>query len=145
MDNDSVKDNIRNFRKIYKLTQSEMADKLGISRTAYRNIESGETRLISENVSRIADILHIRTEDLVLGYSPEPGQKEKNRRPGNVSAQLAEMKRAHEKETEEMSSEIIRLKKEVLREDKVKLSLGDVLTALSICAATNPIAEKAMG
>ena len=39
---------------------------------------------------------------------------------------------------------IIRLKKEVLREDKVKLSLGDVLTALSICAATNPIAEKAM-
>ena len=80
MDNDSVKDNIRNFRKIYKLTQSEMADKLGISRTAYRNIESGETRLISENVSRIADILHIRTEDLVLGYSPEPGQKEKNRK-----------------------------------------------------------------
>ena len=113
MDNDSVKDNIRNFRKIYKLTQSEMADKLGISRTAYRNIESGETRLISENVSRIADILHIRTEDLVLGYSPEPGQKEKNRRPGNVSAQLEEMKRAHEKETEEMSSEIIRLKKDL--------------------------------
>ena len=39
---------------------------------------------------------------------------------------------------------IMQLKKEVLREDKVKLSLGDVLTALSICAATNPIAEKAM-
>ena len=39
---------------------------------------------------------------------------------------------------------IIKLKKEVLREDKVKLSLGDVLTALSICAATNPVAEKAM-
>ena len=39
---------------------------------------------------------------------------------------------------------IIQLKKDVLREDKVKLSLGDVLTALSICAATNPIAEKAM-
>lgn len=39
---------------------------------------------------------------------------------------------------------IIELKKEVLREDKVKLSLGDVLTALSICAATNPVAEKAM-
>ena len=113
MDIDSVKDYFRNYSKIYKLTQSEMADKLGISRTAYRNIESGETRLISENVSRIADILHIRTEDLVLGYSPEPRQKEKNRRPGNVSAQLAEMKRAHEKETEEMSSEIIRLKKDL--------------------------------
>ena len=40
---------------------------------------------------------------------------------------------------------IIELKKEVLKEDKIKLNLGDVLTALSICAATNPIAEKAMG
>ena len=39
---------------------------------------------------------------------------------------------------------IISLKKEVLREDKVKLSLGDVLSALSICAATNPVAEQAM-
>ena len=39
---------------------------------------------------------------------------------------------------------IIKLKKEVLLDDKVKLTLGDVLTALSICAATNPIAEKAM-
>ena len=43
-----------------------------------------------------------------------------------------------------MLAPIIELKKEVLREDKVKLSLGDVLTALSICAATNPVAEKAM-
>lgn len=39
---------------------------------------------------------------------------------------------------------IIKLKKEVLCEDKVKLNLGDVLTALSICAATNPVAEKAL-
>ena len=39
---------------------------------------------------------------------------------------------------------IITLKKEVLREDKIKLNLSDVLTALSICAATNPVVEKAM-
>jgi len=39
---------------------------------------------------------------------------------------------------------IITLKKEVLKEDKIKLTLSDVLTALSICAATNTIVEKAM-
>ena len=39
---------------------------------------------------------------------------------------------------------IIKLKKEVFLDDKVKLTLGDVLAALSICAATNPVAEKAM-
>ena len=36
------------------------------------------------------------------------------------------------------------LKKDVLKEDKVKLSLGDVLTALSICAATNSMVECAL-
>lgn len=43
-----------------------------------------------------------------------------------------------------MLAPIITLKKEVLREDKIKLNLSDVLTALSICAATNPVVEKAM-
>ena len=39
---------------------------------------------------------------------------------------------------------IMSLKKDVLKEDKVKLSLGDVLTALSICAATNSMVECAL-
>lgn len=111
MDNDSVKDNIRNFRKIHRLTQSEMADRLGISRTAYRNIESGETRLISENISRIADILDIKSEDLVLGYSAGTGQKRKNPEPD--PAQSEEIRRMLEKETEAQASEILNLKNEI--------------------------------
>lgn len=39
---------------------------------------------------------------------------------------------------------IIGLKKDVLGEDRVKLDLGDVLTALSICAATNSMVERAL-
>lgn len=38
---------------------------------------------------------------------------------------------------------IIKLKKEVLHGDKAKLNLADVLTALSICAATDTMVEKA--
>ena len=39
---------------------------------------------------------------------------------------------------------IKRLKKDVFRADKDKLNLYDVLTALSICAATNTLAQAAL-
>lgn len=39
---------------------------------------------------------------------------------------------------------ITKLKKEIFYVDKDKLNLYDVLTALSICAATNPMAQAAM-
>lgn len=96
MDNDSVKYNIRNFRKSHRLTQSEMAERLGISRTAYRNIEAGETKLINDTVGKIAGILEIDTAELVLGYPP---QKTAGRN--------------QEKEIERMSLEIARLENEI--------------------------------
>ena len=39
---------------------------------------------------------------------------------------------------------ILKLKKEALNEEKVILNMEEVLIALSICAATNPVAEKAV-
>ena len=72
MDNGIVKLNIINRRKELKLTQAELAERLGISRNAYRSIERGETRLISENIDRIAAILENTAEELVLGYTPSP-------------------------------------------------------------------------
>ena len=41
MDNTSIKNNIRKIRKARKFTQEEMAHKLGISVTAYRDFEKG--------------------------------------------------------------------------------------------------------
>ena len=43
MDNSSIKDNIRKVRKARKLTQEELADRLDISLTAYRDLEKGDT------------------------------------------------------------------------------------------------------
>ncbi len=77
MDNNSVKENISKIRKASGLSQSETADKLGISRTAYRNIEKGETRLISENVDRIATLFETTAEELVLGYLPSGNAAER--------------------------------------------------------------------
>ena len=70
MDNISVKKNITAVRKGLGLTQQEMADRLGISRNAYRRIESGETALLNDYLLQIAAILDRTADELVLGYAP---------------------------------------------------------------------------
>ena len=70
MDNTSIKDNIRKIRKSRKLTQEAMALKLGISLTAYRDLEKGNTSIVNGNIMKMADLLDTSAEELVLGYSP---------------------------------------------------------------------------
>ena len=70
MDNISIKDNIRKIRKAHKLTQEEMALQLGISITAYRDFEKGNTSILNGNVVKMAELLDTPTEELVLGYRP---------------------------------------------------------------------------
>ena len=70
MDNTSIKNNIRNKRKERKFTQEEVAHRLGISLTAYRDIEKGGTSIVNGNVMKLADLLNTTTEELVLGYRP---------------------------------------------------------------------------
>ena len=70
MDNASIKDNIRKVRKARKLTQEELADRLEISLTAYRDLEKGNTNIVNNNVIRLAELLETTAEELVLGYRP---------------------------------------------------------------------------
>lgn len=70
MDNSSIKDNIRKVRKARKLTQEELADRLEISLTAYRDLEKGNTNIVNNNVIRLAELLETTAEELVLGYRP---------------------------------------------------------------------------
>ena len=70
MDNTSIKQNIRNIRKSRKLTQEEMAFRLGMSLTAYRDLEKGETSIVNTHLLKIAELLDTTTEELVLGYRP---------------------------------------------------------------------------
>jgi transcriptional regulator with XRE-family HTH domain len=70
MDNISIKQNIRNIRKSRKLTQEDMAYKMGMSLTAYRELEKGETSIVNANLIKVASLLETTTEELVLGYRP---------------------------------------------------------------------------
>jgi transcriptional regulator with XRE-family HTH domain len=70
MDNNSIKDNIRRIRKTRKLTQEDVALRLGISLTAYRDLERGNTSIMNGNLSRLAEEFETSPEELVLGYKP---------------------------------------------------------------------------
>ena len=71
MDNASIKKNIRKVRKSRKLTQEEMAHKLGMSLSAYREFEKGGTSILNDNLLKMASFLETPTEELVLGYQPK--------------------------------------------------------------------------
>ena len=47
-----------------------MADRLGISLTAYRDLEKGGTSVVHGKVIKMAELLETSTEEIVLGYRP---------------------------------------------------------------------------
>lgn len=107
MNNSTVKENITRIRKDNGLSQSDMAEKLGISRTAYRNIEKGDTKLISDSLDKIADIFSLSPEEIVLGYAPSQENSRK----------LREMQQAysnrHSETIDRYEEEIRKLHKEI--------------------------------
>lgn len=70
MDNESIKKNIMKLRLEHDLSQTKMADALGIARNSYRNIEKGKTRMISDTVMKVAAWAGVTPEEVVLGYMP---------------------------------------------------------------------------
>ena len=79
------------------MTQEDMAHLLGISVTAYRDLERGNTSIMNAHVLRIAELLETSTEELVLGYRPVqmPGKKLEE-----MQAEYAEKITALEKEND---------------------------------------------
>ena len=74
MDNSSIKENIRRIRKACRFTQEEIAAQLGISLTAYRDLEYGPTAMINGNLPKFAEVTGTSMEELMLGYCPQPSE-----------------------------------------------------------------------
>ena len=72
MDNKSVKDNIARLRTSRRLSQDEAAGRMGISRQSYIAIEKGGTKILADNIARLAATFGVSPEELVLGYEPQP-------------------------------------------------------------------------
>lgn len=114
------------MRRAHKMTQEEMAHKLGISVTAYRDFEKGGTSIVNSNVMRLADLLDTSSEELVLGYRPsqmdgimlEDVRQEYGDRIDNLNRRVADLDKLVKSLEETISSknEIIKMLKKRLGE-----------------------------
>ncbi len=62
---DKLRRNIRDTREQKKLTQEELAEKLGLSVTGYAKIERGETQINYDRLEKIAKALEVRVGELI--------------------------------------------------------------------------------
>lgn len=62
---------IKMARKVAGLTQAELAERVGVSRSAVAQWETGRTGQVGTNLTRIAEILGVRAGDLLEGAVDE--------------------------------------------------------------------------
>lgn len=119
MDNNSIKENIRKIRKRQGLTQEEIAHRLGISLTAYRDLEKGETSIVNSKVYKIAEVTGTSTEELVLGY-----------RPSESDGSLREMQEEYSGKMETLMTRINDLEKIVALLEETIASKNEIIAML---------------
>ncbi len=66
MDYYAIGQRIRKFRKAHGLSQEELSEKVGISTTHMSHIETGNTKLSLPVLVLLAQILQVRTDDLLF-------------------------------------------------------------------------------
>ena len=120
MDNTTIKDNIRKIRKARRMTQEEMAMQLGISITAYRDLEKGNTSILNSNVYRIADLLDTPAEEIVLGYRPLQAEK----------TTLQEMQQEYSGKVENLERRIMYLEKLIASHEEAIRSKNEIISML---------------
>jgi len=62
-----IEKNIKKFREQKNITQSELAEKLNVTRQAVSNWETGKTQPDIDTLHKIADMLEISIDELIYG------------------------------------------------------------------------------
>ena len=69
MNDKTISENLKRLRRVKKLSQDSLAEAAGISRGAYRKIESGQSEPKVKNLQAIALSLGVRIEDILAPVS----------------------------------------------------------------------------
>ena len=102
MDNQSIKKNIEFLRMSAGLSQTEVAHQLEISRVAFRNIEKGETKIVNEILFKLAEILGVSPEHILLGYEPGASDSVLEERNSRLMNQMESMVSDYEQRLDEL-------------------------------------------
>lgn len=71
LDQQEIRNHITALRKEKKITIRSMAQKLEIGENTYANFEKGPTEILHKLVFRVAEILGVSVERLLLGENPK--------------------------------------------------------------------------
>ena len=106
MNKNQIKKNISEIRNSLNLTQAEMAEKIGISRQAYINLENWKTAPINKQITKMAENCGISEDKILFGYSHAEMQASQLREAGDLKEQIEEMKLEHQKEVDVLSDKL---------------------------------------
>ncbi len=99
----------RKARLDLRYSQEEIADRMGISRTAYVKLENGITRVISDSVLRFSSATGIPLRQIIDACYPE-GDGSRLREEADTEARIKALRDEYEDRLERKSSEIEGLK-----------------------------------
>lgn len=75
IDNDRIRENLRKLRRDAKMSQSEVAEKLGIHPSTYKHLETeGGTEIIHRGIEKIPDLYGVSPEVFFCGSVGEADQ-----------------------------------------------------------------------
>lgn len=120
----SPHDRIRSLRKQRGLSQTQMAEALGISRTTYINFEAGRTKLYSENLSLFAQHFALSEQQILFGEAASSDIL-------NDNANLSERLRTISSEYEQRINDLLRERNSLLEQ------LTDIKETLKHLQQTN--------
>lgn len=93
---------------------------LGISVTAYRELERGGTSIVNPNIVRMADLMNTTTEELVLGYHPSESE----------SQRLEEVQEEYGNKVENLENKVRNLEKLVSSLEETVASKNEIISML---------------
>lgn len=132
MDNGSISKNIAKVRSSLGMTQKEMAEAIGTSRTNFCKIESGGISLVSGHIYRIAELAGATPEEILLGYEPygDSGTALKDTR-DRYAVQIKALKADYEARLAKDRAEISLMKELLDEKDRSIRNLQSIVDYLS--------------
>ena len=127
----NICDNIRSAREEIGLTQEEMSEIMNISRTAYRNIESGRTKMVSDRLISIAEATGKTTDELVLGYAPQQVSQSLYQERDNLLEENKRLKTELERISNEKDATINALLKALAAKDETIKVKDEIINLLN--------------
>ena len=126
-----LNNNIKYLRKVKKISQQDLANKIGVDRSTISRIENGEIETTIDNALKLAEMLHVPLNDL-LGKDLQTQTKEN--KDNGIYIQKADGTTVFLKNASETDKALVELpeeqKKAILsligkRMDEIDKQLGD--------------------